>query len=169
MIPLLLEVSRLKDFSVMNGNTDAKLIEPSILNAQELYLKVAIGKDLYSEICTQVTAGTVSVLNKTLLDDYIENFLINKTIELCLVDLNYKLTNKAIMETSAEFGAVVGVKQLSLVEQKYRNQADAYLKQLTEYLEDNSTDYPLYKCIKDFNKAGGLFFGRGRKEKYFIY
>jgi hypothetical protein len=164
MTPLFIEASRLKNFSVISENLDNKLIEPTIINVQELFLYEILGKDLYAEICTQINAGSVSALNQTLLNDYLEPYLINKVISESVIDVTFKIRNKAIMTTSSENGQVVSTSELAQIQGKYNNIAEGYRSKIDEYLCENGSSYPLY-CPKNHTTSiGGIYLGNSRYE-----
>lgn len=164
MTPLLIAADRLKEYSVISENLDNKLLEPTIVAVQDLYLRDILGKDLYDEIKTQVNADTVTALNQTLLNDYVEPYLINKVISDACIDLTYKLRNKAIMTTGSDFGQVANLTDLSKVQGKYANIAEGYKNILVDYMCENSSDYPLY-CPKNRQSTlGGLYLGNPRKD-----
>lgn len=164
MTPLLIAADRLKEFSVISENLDNKLLEPTIINVQELHLYDILGKDLYNDIITQVNAGTTTALNQTLLNDYVEPYLINKVIAESVLDITYKLRNKAIMTTSSDFGQVASLTDLSKIQGKYENIAEGYKRKIHDYLCENGTDYPLY-CPKNKESAiGGIYLGNPRKD-----
>ena len=162
MIPLLIEIARLKEFSVINENVDSKLLEPTIINVQELYLYDVLGKDLYSEIITQVNASTVSSPNTILLNDYIEPYLINKVISEAVIDLNFKIRNKGIQTNSSDNGQPVGLNELSQMQGKYNNIAEGYKIKIQNFLLDNGTIYPLYLPKNNHSTIGGIYVGNKR-------
>jgi hypothetical protein len=144
MTPLLIEAQRLKQFSTINSNVDNKLIEPTIIIVQDIYLQSILGTDLYEEICNQVDAANVSVLNKTLLDQFIENYLLNMVVSQGLVDWNYKFSNKNVAKLTADNTLNADLSELERIGQKYIGQAEFYAKRLSAYLCDNAASYPLY-------------------------
>ena len=175
MIPLLISIDRLKEFSVVNENVDSKLIEPTIINVQELYLYDVLGKDLYNEIITEVNASSVSATNQTLLNDYIEPYLINKVISEAVIDLNFKIRNKGIQTNSSDNGQPVGLTELSQMQGKYNNIAEGYKTKMRNFLLDNGTDYPLYLPKNNHSTIGGIYVGnkrvdyRHRRGTYYNY
>jgi len=68
-----LSADRLKEDTVINENTDNKLINPTIIMVQDIYIQAILGTSLYEEIKTQIKADTVSANNQKLLNDYIQS------------------------------------------------------------------------------------------------
>jgi len=162
LIPAFIEIDRLKEFSVISENLDNKLLEPTLIAVQDLYLRDVLGADLYAELITQINADTTTVLNQTLLNDYIEPYLINKVISESVIDITYKLRNKAIQTTNSDFGQVANLTDLSKVQGQYNNRAEGYRKLLQDYLCDNGSDYPLYCPKNTESSVGGFYLGNKR-------
>jgi hypothetical protein len=164
LVPAFIEISDIKAYSAVSENLDSKLLTPTLINVQELHLRQIIGKDLYAELVTQINAGTETALNITLLEDYIHPYLINKVIAESVIDLTYKLRNKAIMTTSSDFGQVANLTDLSKVQGHYNSIAEGYKTKLAEYLCENMADYPLYCPHTRQSSIGGIYLGSPRYE-----
>ena len=171
LTPAFIEIDRLKEFSVVNENLDNKLLEPTLIAVQDLFLRQILGKDLYNELKTQVDNSSVTSDNQTLLNDYIEPYLINKVIANCMLDITYKLRNKAVMTNNSDNGQVATLTDLSKLMGQYENRAEGYKKLLDEFLCDNGTTYPLYcqKKSSQYNNTTGIYFGNVRPKKGYKY
>jgi hypothetical protein len=132
---------------------------------QDIYLKQVIGKDLYAELITQVNAESVTALNTTLLTDYIQPYLINKVVSELVIDVNYKIKNKALMVGSSDNAQPLDSSGMSIIQTKYRNIAENYRVNLVDYLLDNYTDYPLYKCVKNYSEIPNINVNNARRKK----
>lgn len=144
MTPLLISTDTIKTYGVIDTNVDDKLITAAILMCQDIHLQQLIGTDLYKELCDQVDNDNVSTLNATLLKEYIENYLLNLVIADGVITFNYRLSNKGVVTSTSDNQFAVDKETLSLIEQKYRGQADFYGKRISQYLCEKSTQYPLY-------------------------
>ena len=60
--------TQLKDGSVIEENTDMKVLKPLILLAQDQRIQPIIGSGIYAELKTQIQANTLTSLNTTLLE-----------------------------------------------------------------------------------------------------
>lgn len=165
LTPNFIEIDRLKEFSTINENLDSKLLEPTLIAVQDLHLRQILGKNLYNELKTQIDADTVTALNQTLLNDYIEAYLLQKVVSECMLDITVKLRNKAVMTTSSDNGIVADLTQLSKMQGQYANRAEGYKNLMEEYLCENSSSYPLYcpKASTKVNGATGFFLGNTRE------
>ena len=167
LTPAFIEIDRIKEFSVANENLDNKLLEPTLIYIQDGYLRQLLGKDFYDAIIVQINADTVTAVNQTLLNDYIEPYLINKVLANCMLDITYKLRNKAVSTMNADFTNVADLTDLSKMSGQYEQRAKTYQSMMVEFLCDNSGDYPLYspKQATRTNNTSGLFLGNVRKKR----
>jgi Na+/H+ antiporter NhaB len=165
LTPQFISIEVIKDQSVINENVDSKLLQPTLIMVQDIYLKQVIGKDLYAELITQVNAESVTALNTILLTDYIQPYLINKVVSELVIDVNYKIKNKALMVGSSDNAQPLDSLGMSIIQTKYRNIAENYRVNLVDYLLDNYTDYPLYKCVKNYSEIPNINVNNARAKK----
>lgn len=134
-----------KNNSYVDENVDDKLITTAIGIAQDLHILPHVGTGIFDELKTQIAAGTVTALNNTLLGTYIVPALRYWTLYELVEPMNYKLTNKAIMEKSSENSRPISPdKMFNSLKSKWENIAQWYTERLKKYLLENQTDYPLY-------------------------
>jgi hypothetical protein len=107
----------------------------------------------------------VTALNTTLLTDYIQPYLINKVVSELVIDVNYKIKNKALMVGSSDNGQPLDTSGMSIIQTKYRNIAENYRVNLVDYLVDNSTDYPLFSCAKNYSEIPNINVNNARRKK----
>jgi len=79
-VNLFIDVLYVIKTNSIDESVDYKLIEPSIEKSQETYIRDLIGTALYNELQDQIEASTVTVLNETLLRDYIAPCYLNTFI-----------------------------------------------------------------------------------------
>lgn len=139
-----ISADKLKEDTVISENTDNKLIAPTILMVQDIYIQGILGTSLYNELKTQIQSNSVSALNQTLLNDYLQNTIKHYCMaELCL-PLTYKFMNKSIVTKNSENSSTATLEQLSQIKNYYLNHAEWYAKRIVKYLQENQTQYPLW-------------------------
>ena len=74
-IALFISEQFIKDNSVIDENVDMHYITTTIDKCQKKYFRQILGTALYNELTTQINAGSLTALNTTLLDDYIQDAL----------------------------------------------------------------------------------------------
>jgi hypothetical protein len=144
MAVIFISEQALKDNSIINENVDMKVLLPVIKLAQEKFMLPILGTGLYNEIKAQVSAVTVSVLNKTLLDDYIQPALIWWIMAEAPMPLTYKFMNKSVATRSSENASPASLNDLLKLEERFKDNAQWYSQRITNYLLANHTLYPLY-------------------------
>jgi hypothetical protein len=144
MAVIFISEQALKDNSIINENVDMKVLLPVIKLAQEKFMLPILGTGLYNEVKTQVSASNVSVLNKTLLDDYIQPALIWWIMAEAPMPLTYKFMNKSVATRSSENASPASLNDLLKLEERFKDNAQWYSQRITNYLLENSTLYPLY-------------------------
>lgn len=141
----LISEKYIKENSTVDDNVDVSLIVPFIDVAQ-IQLKRIIGRKLLDEILGQVQNDNLTSLNETLLDEYIQPFLLWATLKEANPYLLYKYRNKAIAVKGAEFSSPVSQYELETLTKKANDKANLYAYEMEEYLQENSADYPLWEC-----------------------
>lgn len=173
MRPLLISIERLKQYSVVNNNLDAKLIAPTIIMVQDLHLQGILGTDLYLDICAQVDAGSISIEYETLLNDYIEPYISNMVISEGLIDWHIKITNTDVVNAATLNATSESPNGVFSIQSKYKNIAEKYANTLYLYLRGNESDYPLYMGgnrekwkvkPREFEFTGSFFTGNRRSD-----
>jgi hypothetical protein len=139
-----ISAAKCKELAGINGNTDDFLITPMIADNQRVYIEAVLGTALYDELITQVENNTVTVLNATLLDEYVIPCLVNYVKSDAAVNLNFKLTNKAVTSKNSENSTPVTKDESIYLMQHWKNRAEYYAERITKYLHENRTSYPLF-------------------------
>jgi hypothetical protein len=111
---------------------------------QDIQLQTILGTDLYVEICNEVEAANVSLLNTTLLNQFIEPYLLNIVVAEGVIDWHIKFSNKNVAKLTADNTNNVDLTELERVSQRYLGKAEFYATRLSKYLCENSDNYPLY-------------------------
>jgi hypothetical protein len=148
---IFIDEQTLKDYTIISDNVDFKQLRPEIISIQDLYIQDLIGSGLYKELKTQVTANTVTVLNQTLLNDYIQPTLIWRIMSESPLALSFKYTNKGIVNKTGEASVMPSMGDMANIIGKYQERSESYAEKLVNYLIQNSTLYPLY-----FNPGSGV-------------
>lgn len=150
MTPLFVTATTIKTYGIIEGNVDVKLINSTTIMVQDIQLQQILGTDLYNEICNQINNSTVntfdavSAANITLLNDYITNFLLNAVIAEGCITFMYRYTNKGVISANSDNQFPISREQVQDIQAKWQNQADFYAKRLSDYLDQESSTYPLY-------------------------
>lgn len=143
-IVLLISPQELKDQTPVNGNVDEKLLKEPILYCQDNYVQNLVGTGIYNEIKAQVTAGTLTALNTTLLNDYIQPALKHWVMMESIRSLSYRYMNIGVVKKDSPNARPISDSEIQTLENNHKNKAQWYAQQAQKYLCENDTDYPLY-------------------------
>lgn len=141
---LFISEQYVKDTSYIDENVDMKLLRSNILETQDIRILPILGSALYSELKTQVSAGTLTTLNRTLLDTYISPALKYWVLSDGAYFLQYKIMNKGIVTRNSENSQNIQVNELDRLTDFFKDRAEIYSQRVTNYLLENETSYPLY-------------------------
>jgi hypothetical protein len=141
----------IKTNTSMNINVDDKYLIPAIQTAQEKYIKGSLGSGLYNELRYQISAHTLTTLNRTLLETYIQPALCWYTIANSLPLLHFKVDAKGVGRMTSENENPVDRSDLIYLQETFMNDAETFNQQLINYLKQNQTSFPLY-----INPGSGL-------------
>lgn len=141
---LFVSEQKLKDDSYINANVDNKLITPLIIECQDYYILPIIGTGIFNEIVAQIAANTLTVLNKTLLDDYVVPCLIKFIQYEAPIVLNYKFSNANVSTKNTDESVPVSLSDAKELMDRLRNKAEWYGERITKYLITNMVQYPLF-------------------------
>ena len=102
-----IDTTYIKENTPIQDNLDAKLIQMSLQDAQEITLRDTIGSDLYDEIYSQYPSS-LSADNTNLLNDYIKPILKYAVLQDAVMPLTFKFMNKSITLSCAFHNACPG-------------------------------------------------------------
>lgn len=143
---LMLTAQYVKDNTVINNNVDNELIEPFIIQAQNVRIESILGTGLFNELCTQIINNSVGSDNKVLLDSYVLPALKEWVVYESLPFLNYKMTNKAVSKKNSDNSEPADLSEIRYIRESVRNIAEYMSNRIVEYLKTQTQNgkYPLY-------------------------
>lgn len=143
----LINIKDVKANTIVESNVDEKVITNAILEVQDLELQPVIGKitlnRLKSEVEQVLTVSgyTLSNFDKTLIEDFIQPFLIFGTLVNSFVPIHFKFTNKGVQKKNDQNSQTADSKELEMLRSHYTGKFENYKKRLIDYLnEDNDPD-----------------------------
>ena len=141
----MMNAAEIVTIAITRKNYDPAIFKESVIEAAELeYIKPILGADLYDEIRTQYRAETLTALNRTLVNDYLKKVLAYYTVYMCLPTMMVDISSVGMQLNSTEFSSPISSGLRAEVGQSIQSIAKAFTDKAVQYLEDNSTDYPLY-------------------------
>ena len=174
---LLISENYVKTNSNLNENVWGEYLTPAIREAQDIGLQQIIGSCLYNSILSKVADGSITATTetayKTLLDDYIQPYLMYQVITDLVPIIGVKMANIGVVISNDEHVTNLSENERNRIATYYQYRADFYCSRLQKFLLTNKVlfkelDECTCKNLKatlDSAASTGLWIGgvRGRK------
>lgn len=157
---LFISEEKLKAFTTLSTNLSPEDLVPHVFNAQNIVLPNSIGQTYYNALKERISEGTLTAADEYLLDQYISPLLCNYALYYASTFVNFRLYNKGILKGTSENGETVDLDELKFLQSQIRMIAESYSEQMTYWLVQNSTDYPLFNSP---NSLDGFLPDKGPK------
>ena len=133
---LLISEVKLKNFTNINKNVDMDVLKAEVQIAQDIDLQTILGTKFYNHLLSQVSAtgNTFNADEKTLVDLYVQPFLIQQAYFQCIPHLMYRTMNRGIVEGTMENAASVDIDTMKYLRTIQKQRADFYMTRLQDYL-----------------------------------
>lgn len=166
-----LSETRLKN-DLLHDNVSGEYIRPAMITAHTVYLKEAIGDNLYDKMVELVIAESGSDPHKmppaykSLLDDYIIPYLEFLVMAELTMNVSFKVRNLGIVTTNDTNATQVSMENTKYFQNYYQSKAEFYENRLKKYLGMNHENFPEYSyCDRTQVTApksstyGGIYLG----------
>ena len=163
----LISEAKLREFTDIDNNIDTALIKNGIRESQDIELQRMLGTLLYNKMLDLVSSNTIGDTGnsnyKTLLDDYIQNFLLYAAYYYCLEPIFLRSRNNGLLTPNGGENSDVATKQLfDMKRQSTKNKMEFYAQKLRDYLIEEEALFPeltesnkLYEEYPDYDKQYG--------------
>jgi hypothetical protein len=151
---LFIDIAYIRTYTVIDENTDSKMIEQAILRAQRFFIRPILGTDLYNAINTKVGAVNVTGDYLTLLDQYIAPALAQYTVVESMFPMWIKHRNKTIAIQGSDNAQPVDNVTFDKAKEYYDNIAQQEKAYLEKYLCDFGNLFPEYLSNADTGDVG---------------
>ena len=159
---LLISEDTLKTHSSLNKNVWADNLSSVIKATQDVDLQRILGSCLYKKVLELVNDGGIRnakySIYKTLLDEYITDYLIYQTLVNLIPEISTKITNMGLVASNDEHVQNVTQGERDLVMGQYQKYADAYCKMMQDFLKENRDSFPELNCCDgaELNSSASL-------------
>ena len=150
---LLISEKYVKTQSNIQDNVWGDFLTPAIREAQDIELQPIIGRPLYKKILKEVENKDVEERFKTLIEDWIQPYLLYQTIVSLIPIIGTKLGNIGTVISNDEHVQNISSSERENLEYRYRYLADHYKSELQKYLLANKDLYPelTSTCLNNLN------------------
>jgi len=133
---LLISETKLKAFTNINKNVDMDVLKAEVQIAQDIDLQTILGTKFYNHLLSQVSAtgNTFNADETTLVNDYVQPFLIQQAYFQAIPHLMYRSMNRGIVEGMMENATSVDIETMKYLRSLQKQRADFYMTRLQDYL-----------------------------------
>ncbi len=164
---LLIDMSYVKDNSILDDNVDERLIIDSLWTAQREYIKPLLGTDLFDDILSKASLGTLAGNDLILVDNYIAPCLLKYLVFEMTPILAYKYRNKGVVRQGSDNSSPASFEDLNHLLNRWKDKAEMFAEDIILYLKENSNLFPLYLSNsgldaiypRENSYTGGLYLG----------
>ncbi len=170
----LLSEAKLRQFTDINDSLDTALVKNAIREAQDIHLQRIIGTKLYDKLLSDVTAGTLTGAYETLVDDYLQDFLLYAAYYETLEAVFIRPRNNGLLTpTGGENSIEVDRTLFNQKRQSVENKMEFYADKLSSYLSEEQSSFPelntnnkAYEQSPDYGSQykSPIVFNRGVKQ-----
>jgi hypothetical protein len=176
---LLISEGKLKSYTSINKNVDMDVLKAEIQIAQDIDLQTILGTLFYNHLLSQVTStgNTFNNDEKTLVDSYIQPFLIQQAFYQSLNSIAFRQMNRGVVTGEMENATSVDIDTLKYLRSVQKQRADFYMTRLQDYLliGRGQNQFPQYQTqssidgmIPDRSQKynNGIFLGHTSRKGY---
>jgi hypothetical protein len=133
---LLISEVKLKNFTNINKNVDMDVLKAEVQIAQDIDLQTILGTKFYNHLLSQVSAtgNTFNAAETTLVNDYVQPFLVQQAYFQAIPHLMYRTMNRGIVEGTMESATSVNIDTMKYLRTIQKQRADFYMTRLQDYL-----------------------------------
>ena len=148
----IISEAKLRQFTDINDNLDTALIKNAVREAQDISLQRIIGTKLYNKILSDIDASTLTGDYKTLVDDYIQDFLLYAAYYEALEAIYIRPRNNGLLTpTGGENSIEVDRTRFNQKRQSVENKMEFYAERLANYINEEQALFP------ELNSANKLY------------
>lgn len=147
----ILSEAKFREFTDVNDSLDTALIKNAIREAQDIHLQRIIGTKLYNKILSDIDASTLTGDYETLVNDYIQDFLLYAAYYETLEAIYIRPRNNGLLTpTGGENSIEVDRSLFNVKRQSVENKMEFYAEKLSQYISENENTFPE---LSENNKA----------------
>jgi hypothetical protein len=142
---LYISSTRLKKDTALGGSVDDNLIMPYILLAQDMNILPILGTDLDAKLKTEIQAGTLAGVYKTLVETFLQPALVQFSFSTLAPYLRLRFSNNSVVVMGAtEQSSSATYDDIKPLMDTATDAAEFYRQRMIDYLRNNSSSFPEY-------------------------
>ena len=171
---IFIDGTYIKAYSHIDGSVDEKDMLPSIIQAQDSQIQPILGTDLFNALKTKITAGTITGVYDTLLNDYVRMGTLKWFLVHFYPYLQGKILNGTIGSRNVDNITALSQNEVARLVDIERSNAQFYTERLIDYLQNNSSLFTEYNSnsgadmnpeTQTYSEGGLTISGRNRRNR----
>lgn len=139
----LISEAKVRNFTTLNNSVDTELIRNCIRTAQDYRLQSIIGTVLYDKLISDIDSSSLSGYYQTLVDDYIQDFLLYAVYYETLEEIYLRPRNNGLLKPNGgENSDPVDKDLYDMKRQSVENKMTYYAERLTNYIIEEEANFP---------------------------
>ena len=139
----LISEAKVRNFTTLNNSVDTELIRNCIRTAQDYRLQSIIGTVLYDKLISDIDSSSLSGYYQTLVDDYIQDFLLYAVYYETLEEIYLRPRNNGLLKPNGgENSDPVDKDLYDMKRQSVENKMTYYAERLTNYIIEEESNFP---------------------------
>ena len=139
----IISEAKLREFTDVNDNLDTAFIKNAVREAQDIHLQRLVGTALYNKILSDIDGSTLTGEYQTLVDAYIQDFLIYAAYYETLEAIYIRPRNNGLLTaTGGENSVEVDRSLFNVKRQSVENKMEYYAERLVNYLLEKQDSLP---------------------------
>jgi hypothetical protein len=141
---LLVSADKLKAFTNINDNVDEALLLSNIQIAEDIGLQTILGTKFYNHIKSAAQNSTLTGPETTLLQNYIQPYLIHRAYYESIPNIWMRVMNKSITIGNTEQGSAASASDMRYLRNMTQDRYEFYSQRMMDYMKDHSNDFNIY-------------------------
>ena len=139
----IISEAKLRQFTDLNDSVDTSLLKNAVRTAQDITIQRVLGTKLYKAILTQIDADALVDPYLTLVNDYIQDFLLYAAYYEALESIYIRPRNNGLLTpTGGENSIEVDRSLFNVKRQNSENKMMFYADRLSSYLAEEQILFP---------------------------
>ena len=140
---LIISEAKLRQFTDLNDSVDTELLKNAVRTAQDISVQRILGTKLYKKILSDIDASSLTGNYKTLVDDYVQDFLLYAAYYEALEAIYIRPRNNGLLTpTGGENSIEVDRSLFNVKRQNTKNKMMFYADRLSAYLAEEQSLFP---------------------------
>ena len=139
----IISEAKLREFTDINDSVDTAFLKNAVREAQDIHLQRIIGTQLYNKILSDIDGSTLAGVYSTLVNDYIQDFLLYAAYYESLEAIYLRPRNAGLLVSNGTENSITADRTLfNQKRQSVENKMEYYADRLSNYIAEEEALFP---------------------------